>query len=99
MTDGPRLLDRYLKARGLTHTDFAPRCEVGPSAVVRWLDASRVPRREMRARIETLTEGEVGRFSWLTPKEAALEKRREEWLARTANPILPIQKMAARGWS
>lgn len=95
---GPQLLAEYLVANGLTNTDFAKRCEVGPSTVVRWLDGTRCPQRAQRSRIEKLTDGKVSRFSWLSPVEAVLEKAREEWLARTADPILPIQTMAERGW-
>ena len=98
---GPFVLGAWLRWRGLTNTDFASRCDVSPSAVVRWLDGSRVPRRVVRARIEALTDGLVSRFLWLTPEEIVLEKRREEFMARTAapRPELPaVQTMATKGW-
>lgn len=94
---GRQLLARYLTANGLTQTDFAMRCAVDPSAVSFWLDGSRCPRREQRARIEMLTASEVSRFSWLSDTEAGREKAREEWLEKTAMPV-PFQALAARGW-
>jgi hypothetical protein len=96
--EGPLLLAAYLKFNGLMYTDFAPRCDVSPSAVVRWLDGSRCPRRAVRIRIESLTSGKVSRYAWLTPEEITLEKAREKWLAKTADPVLANQTAAARGW-
>lgn len=92
---GPKLLAEALHKRGLSSVDFAPRCDVTPTAVVRWLDGSRCPRRAQRARIEVLLDGEVSRFSWLNEKDAELEKTREAWLAKTQPPV-PMAAMAAK---
>ncbi len=95
--NGSELLAKYLLLNGLTQGDFAMKCGVDQSTVSLWIDGGRCPRRGLRAKIESLTAGEVGRFSWLSDEEAARERLREEWMARTSVPV-PLQALAARGW-
>lgn len=64
-------LSEYLQLHGLSPAAFGRKIKVTKMAVYRYLDGSRVPKRDVMARIKRVTKDEVTADSFLSARRAA----------------------------
>ncbi len=55
----------FLKCSGLSHRDFAKKVQVDPSIISRLSTGKMTPSLKLAARIERITQGQIGATSWI----------------------------------
>lgn len=63
-TEGARRLREYMRSKGLSIAEFAPRVPVSGASVSRWLSGHRTPNREKSLLIERVTGRRVPAEAW-----------------------------------
>jgi transcriptional regulator with XRE-family HTH domain len=64
-----QLLKKWLDNNGISQKEFADMIGVAPSTVYRVITGKTRPKLDIAKKIETLTNGEVSRWSVLYPRE------------------------------